>query len=146
MCWAARLHWFDPSSQRWETAMNYKRAFCKSIGNGRSLLLYNGAWMYCVQDSRRAVNSWLWYSDTLTCVFARWLITVDKYSPSPFNLQTEDPAMERPYTFKDFLLRPRRSVSIRSTGTEQYRTGCDKWMVKWNTSYRTFKVKFLCID
>lgn len=24
--------------------------------------------------------------------------------------QTEDPAMERPYTFKDFLLRPRRSV------------------------------------
>ena len=29
----------------------------------------------------------------------------------PFNLQTEDPAMERPYTFKDFLLRPRRSVS-----------------------------------
>lgn len=32
------------------------------------------------------------------------------------NLQTEDPAMERPYTFKDFLLRPRRSAS----------TGCDK--------------------
>lgn len=25
-------------------------------------------------------------------------------------LQTEDPAMERPYTFKDFLLRPRRLV------------------------------------
>ncbi|XP_028456654.1 E3 ubiquitin-protein ligase NEDD4-like isoform X5 [Perca flavescens] len=27
------------------------------------------------------------------------------------HLPTEDPAMERPYTFKDFLLRPRRSVS-----------------------------------
>ncbi|XP_034751361.1 E3 ubiquitin-protein ligase NEDD4 isoform X10 [Etheostoma cragini] len=27
------------------------------------------------------------------------------------HLATEDPAMERPYTFKDFLLRPRRSVS-----------------------------------
>lgn len=25
-----------------------------------------------------------------------------------FFLQTEDPTMERPYTFKDFLLRPRR--------------------------------------
>uniref|UniRef100_A0A4W6C9V4 E3 ubiquitin-protein ligase NEDD4-like n=1 Tax=Lates calcarifer TaxID=8187 RepID=A0A4W6C9V4_LATCA len=28
-----------------------------------------------------------------------------------FNLQTEDPAMERPYTFKDFLLRPRSHKS-----------------------------------
>lgn len=29
-----------------------------------------------------------------------------------FFSQTEDPAMERPYTFKDFLLRPRRSVLL----------------------------------
>lgn len=51
------------------------------------------------------------------------LISVNKCLP--LNLQTEDPAMERPYTFKDFLLRPRRSVS----------TGCGKQDVinkQWN--------------
>ncbi|XP_031433594.1 E3 ubiquitin-protein ligase NEDD4-like isoform X16 [Clupea harengus] len=39
----------------------------------------------------------------------------------PLNhLPTEDPAMERPYTFKDFLLRPRRSVLIHKSRVKGY--------------------------
>ncbi|XP_076139878.1 E3 ubiquitin-protein ligase NEDD4-like isoform X1 [Alosa pseudoharengus] len=39
----------------------------------------------------------------------------------PLNhLPTEDPTMERPYTFKDFLLRPRRSVLIHKSRVKGY--------------------------
>lgn len=75
----------------------------------------------------------LWIHDsgflTLPCVY---FLLIDYYWRTPFSprllftplhsciLQTEDPAMERPYTFKDFLLRPRRSVSGRGWWQDQH--------------------------
>lgn len=79
-----------------------------SICNRRSSGLHNDPGM-SVQRVVPSVESWrLWYSDIATCVFA--CVHLNAVSKNLLYLQTEDPAMERPYTFKDFLLRPRRSV------------------------------------